>query len=192
MNNNEFKKIADYVMPEMDIFPSDMAILFGTRHGVKEFCDETLALWNKNLFQRLLISGGCTLGIEKSEAEIIKSELVLMGMPEDKIILEDKSTNTGENVIFSKMVVEKKIGKDVIKSVLGIGKISSSRRYLMTLERHWPEVSKSIYPINYFSVSRNDWHTHEEFRRRVLLEWEKIPGYIEKGFLAEVKIQDFP
>jgi hypothetical protein len=73
-----------------------------------------------------------------------------------------------------------------IKSVLVIGKICSLRRYLMTLERHWPGLIVSACPVNYFGVAKNRWHTHPDFRARVLAEFEKIPAYLQQGFLREL------
>ncbi|MFZ4715798.1 MAG: YdcF family protein [Bacteriovoracaceae bacterium] len=187
MDIQKLKEIEAYIMPEIGVFPCDLALLFGTRHGVKEFCDETFRLWKGNFFKHLLISGGCTLGIQQSEAEIIKDQLISLGMPDSIIILEDRSTNTGENVIFSKQVAEQYFGKDAVNSILGIGKISSTRRYLMTIERHWP-LEKCFHSVNYFKVVKSEWHKDEDFRNRVLLEWEKIPGYIKEGFLVEIEI----
>jgi uncharacterized SAM-binding protein YcdF (DUF218 family) len=108
------------------------------------------------------------------------------GIPENVIILEDQSANTGENVVFSKTLIEERFGAQTIQSILAIGKVCSARRYLMTLERHWPGPKKSVHGVNYFGVRLEDWHTCEEFRRRVFLEFEKIPEYLKSGFLREL------
>lgn len=41
-------------------------------------------------------------------------------------------------------------------------------------------------PVNYFGVPADCWHEHDEFRARVLDEFDKIPGYLSKGFLEEI------
>ena len=56
----------------------------------------------------------------------------------------------------------------------------------MTIERHWPGLEKFACPINYFGVPKNRWHEHDEFRTRVLSEFEKIPEYIKQDYLTEV------
>lgn len=180
--------IADYVMPSVPEGKADLGLLFGTRHGVEEFCDVAYALWQRGMFPKLLISGGATGGQAEPEAEVIAARLLQNGMPAEALILEKAATNTGENVIFSRRLAEELLGQDSIKSLLVIGKVCSMRRYLMTLARHWPQPRRFACAVNYFGVERERWHEHEEFRRRVLAEFTKIPAYLEQGFLREVDL----
>jgi hypothetical protein len=73
-----------------------------------------------------------------------------------------------------------------IRSLVAGGKISSLRRYLMTLERRWPGSKKMILPINYFSVLKHEWTNDPEFKSRALTEWERIPCYEQMGFLKDI------
>ena len=186
MPNDAFQHIGDYMMPLLPPLPSDLGFLFGTRHGVPEFCEAAYALWREGMFQHLLISGGKTGGQPLSEAELIGQCLVALGMPASRMILETAATNTGENVRFGRAAVAEQMDLAAIRSVLVIGKVCSTRRYLMTLQRHWPGLRMSVCPINYFGVPVERWHEHEEFRARVLGEFSKIPGYLDQGFLHEI------
>jgi uncharacterized SAM-binding protein YcdF (DUF218 family) len=186
MPMHDLAAIADYVMPRVPEGRADLGLLFGTRHGVEEFCEAAHALWRRGMFPRLLISGGVTGGQARPEAEIIAERLLALGMPEDALILETAATNTGENVILSRQKVEQTVGLGSVRSLLVIGKVCSMRRYLMTLERHWPQPRRFACAVNYFGVERECWHEHEEFRKRVLAEFEKIPEYIRMGFLREI------
>ena len=68
--------------------------------------------------------GGCFReGQKKSEAQIIKEHLVVMGVEEDRILLEDKSTTTNENFRFGKGIVEAHSGKEYYQ--LNTGFLSS-------------------------------------------------------------------
>ncbi|MCS0591765.1 YdcF family protein [Massilia norwichensis] len=145
-------------------------------------------LWQRGMFPKLLISGGATAGQAEPEAEVIAARLVEKGMPAEALLLERAATNTGENVIFARRLAEHALGKDSIESLLVIGKVCSMRRYLMTLERHWPQPRRFACAVNYFGVARERWHEHEEFRRRVLAEFTKIPAYLEQGFLRELDL----
>src|SRR5690606_17108266 len=80
----------------------------------------------------------------------------------------------------------KSVSPSSIGSVLAIGKICSTRRYAMTLEKHWPGLRLSCWGVNYFGVSTDSWFTHDEFRRRVIDEFIKIPHYLERGFLCDL------
>ena len=93
--------------------------------------------------------------------------------------------NTGENVIFSLPVIDAALGLQNVRSVICLGNTWTARRYPMTLHRHWPEVRKMLVTIDCFAVPRNAWHTHAEFRRRMLREWDKIAPYTARGFIAQ-------
>ena len=186
MDAADLQRIAAYVMPAMPPRRSDLGFLFGTRHGVPAFCDAAWALWQDGMFGRLLISGGATGGMARTEAEVIGSALVRRGMPEDVLILETAATNTEENVVLGRARAAQCLDAEAVRSILAIGKVCAARRYLMTLRRHWPGVHTSLCTVNYFGVPVERWHAHPEFRRRVLAEYEKIPRYLRKGCLQEL------
>jgi uncharacterized SAM-binding protein YcdF (DUF218 family) len=187
MQSSDLQRIAAYVMPA---FPppqrSDLGFLFGTRHGVPEFCQTAWTLWQQGMFTRLLVSGGQTGTLVRTEAEVIGEELARLGMPASALILETAAIHTGENVIFGKRSIGAVMELESVRSVLVIGKICSTRRYLMTLQHHWPGLRLSVCPVNYFGVPAERWHEHAEFRARVLGEFEKIPRYLALGYLEEI------
>jgi uncharacterized SAM-binding protein YcdF (DUF218 family) len=117
---------------------------------------------------------------------MIAERLVGLGVPETVLIRETAATNTGENVRFGRARVAEAMDLAAIRSVVVIGKICSARRYLMTLQRHWPGLRMSLAPVNYFGVPAERWHEHAEFRARVLGEFDKIPRYTAEGFLQEI------
>lgn len=186
-SSKHLRLVGAYMMPEVPLLPSDLGFLFGTRHGVEEFCSAALALWERGMFRTLLVSGGATAGDPEPEADVIARRLEALGMPRSALILEREATNTGANVILGLRKLDETLDRAAIRSVLVIGKACSLRRYLMTLERHWPGLAVSACPVNYFGVAADCWHEHEEFRQRVLAEYEKIPGYLQQGFLSEVQ-----
>ncbi len=186
MTADDLLRISRYVMPAVSAQPSSLGFLFGTRYGVEEFCQETYALWQAGMFGKLLVSGGATAGHPRAEADVIAERLVELGLPASILILETEATNTGENVILGRRRVAETMDLNQVDSVLVIGKVCAMRRYLMTLARHWPEVSVSACAVNYFGLPVERWHEDEEFRRRVLAEFGKIPSYLERGFLREL------
>jgi uncharacterized SAM-binding protein YcdF (DUF218 family) len=187
MTAGDLLSISNYVMPALPLHPAKLGFLFGTRHGVEEFCRETHALWQRGMFERLLVSGGATAGQATPEALVIAERLVELGIPESILILECEATNTGDNVILGRRKVAQAIDLAEVDSVLVIGKVCAMRRYLMTLARHWPGITVSACAINYFGLPAERWHEHDEFRRRVLAEFHKIPQYLEQDFLRELE-----
>jgi uncharacterized SAM-binding protein YcdF (DUF218 family) len=186
MTADDLLSISNYVMPTLPLQPAKLGFLFGTRHGVEEFCRETHALWQRGMFEHLLVSGGATAGQARPEAEIIAERLTELGMPPSILILEAQAANTGQNVILGRRKVAEHMDLSQIDSVLVIGKVCAMRRYLMTLARHWPGITVSACAINYFGLPAERWHEHAEFRARVLAEFHKIPHYLEQDFLCEL------
>ena len=54
----------------------------------------------------VVVSGGQGAGEDISEAECMRRYLVGRGVPEGRILLEDRSTSTSENLAFSKQAIE--------------------------------------------------------------------------------------
>jgi uncharacterized SAM-binding protein YcdF (DUF218 family) len=164
---------------------ADLLFVFGTREDVALRADTAGRLWREGLFRWAIVSGGVTPGSPLTECEIIKAAMVARGIPHHRILEEHRSTNTGENVIFSLPVLDAALGLANIRSVICLGNTWTARRYPMTLQRHWPEVEKMLITVDAFVVPRALWHTDANFRRRVLSEWDKIEPYKASGFIAE-------
>jgi uncharacterized SAM-binding protein YcdF (DUF218 family) len=167
------------------IKPADLLFVFGTREDVARRVDEAFRLWREGFFQWSIVSGGVTPGSQFSECEIIKSAMVARGVPPERILEEHRSTNTGENVIFSLPVIDAALGLKNIRSVICLGNSWTARRYPMTLHRHWPEVEKMLITVDSFETPLSLWHTDAVFRARILSEWDKIEPYKARDFIAE-------
>lgn len=165
--------------------PADLLFVFGTRHDVDERVAEAARLWREGYFRWAIVSGGVTPGDARSECAVITDAMIACGIPADIILREDHAMNTGENVIFSVPVIDVAIGLKNIRSVICLGNTWTARRYPMTLHRHWPEVEKMLVMVDTFETPRSLWHTDPEFRRRMLIEWDKIEPYKARGFIAE-------
>ncbi|KZL12641.1 hypothetical protein PsAD2_03947 [Pseudovibrio axinellae] len=151
-----------------------------------------LKLWRDGLVARILVTGGQVTGTGQLEAEVMCEGLVAAGVPEEKIVLETRATNTGENVRFSIELLKQLDLYDDIHSVIAVGSASASRRYLMTLERYWPDLVKMLMASNRYPVSADKWHEHPEFAADVLREWNKIQPYLDAGYLKELSPQTCP
>jgi uncharacterized SAM-binding protein YcdF (DUF218 family) len=170
---------------ETELEPADLLFVFGTREDVALRIEAACRLWREGFCRWAVVSGGMTAGADRSECAIIADGMVARGVPDEKILREDRALNTGENVIFSLPVIEAVIGLANIRSVICLGNTWTARRYPMTLHRHWPEVKKMLVTIDSFAVPRSEWHTDREFRRRMLREWDKIAPYKARGFVAD-------
>jgi len=108
-------------------------------------------------------------------------------LPLDKLLLENKSTNTLENVLFSKKLLEEKNKLKNIKSILIIAKNYHARRALMTLKKYFPKYIK-FYVATYdaYGFDKNNWWKKVEDKSRVINEFKKIKKYLAKKDIEEL------
>lgn len=72
---------------------------------LKERLDEAYERFQQFGHKYIIVSGG-GVGSRQSEAELMKEYLVDKGVPAKRILKEDKSHNTVQNLIFSKQLME--------------------------------------------------------------------------------------
>ena len=182
------KAVTDYLLVETSLRKADLIFVFGN-HSRTPLAQQAAKLYKKGFAKKIVVSGGVYGDHPLKEADDIAQQLIKAGIPKEDILIEDKAQNTGENVIYSKQLVEEKIGLDKVSSVIAIGNIIAARRFLMTLERHWPGLDLVSAPVNMHDVPKEKWYTVEKFKQQVLTEYKKIPDYFRQGFLAEVKLK---
>ena len=189
-NLDELNKIKARMLPKTQIKPANLLIVFGTTYGIDLFVDNIVSLYQKGFCKYILCTGGNVAvynGKSDVESLILKELLIENGIPTDKILVETKSKNTGENLQFSVPILEKKFGKiDNIKSIIGVGKIHGTLRFLMTMCKYFPDTEKMFFPINVFGCDENLWYLNDNFYKKLMLENKKIDAYLQEGFIAEL------
>ena len=85
---------------------------------LQERLNYTIEYLNKNTDAIAVVSGGQGIGEIITEAEGMKRYLIAHGISENRIIKEEKSTSTYENMIYSKKVYEETIGKKLDKVMI--------------------------------------------------------------------------
>lgn len=73
---------------------------------LKSRLDKAIEYFNKNPASKFILSGGQGHDEPVSEAFAMKKYLLSQNIPEEKIIMEDQSTTTYENMLFSKRLIE--------------------------------------------------------------------------------------
>lgn len=183
--DKEQQQITDYIFLPPDPQSCDIGFVFGTRlAGPVERAHEAYAL---GLVPRLVLSGGKNRHTGVVEADRMASELTGRGVPADCLLLENRSSNTLENVLLSREVIENRLGLENVRSMLVIAKHYHVRRAMMTLKRHFPAGTVlRPFPYDALGFTCSDWHEHEIGTELVMSEWGKIPKYLAKGDLAEL------
>ena len=99
-------------------------------------------LYLQGFAPKLLFTGGLGRNTDDkwsgSEAARFARVAQEMGVPREDILLEDKSTNTAENILFTRRLLEDR-GIDHGR-LLGVHQQFMERRIYAAMKRHWPEV----------------------------------------------------
>jgi uncharacterized SAM-binding protein YcdF (DUF218 family) len=184
----EISIISDFLMEqdsESNLPKSDAIFVFG--HIDKRVAEHTGNLFLKNKASKIIISGG--IGTAKkdpagfpSEAEYFSSVIKNMGVPENIIFLENKATNTLENVLFGmKKAQEEKLA---VNSVIIVSVPFLLCRAQATFLKHYPDIK--IYKSS-FSVENIDYNNISSIKR-LLAEVDRLDTYAQKGDIAKVQI----
>ncbi|GIP24683.1 YdcF family protein [Paenibacillus sp. J22TS3] len=80
---------------------------------LKQRLDASLPYLNQHKAVPVIVSGGRGPGEDITEAEAMKRYLVDRGISEERILLEDRSTSTKENLLFSKTIIQGRGGKSL-------------------------------------------------------------------------------
>lgn len=151
------KILWDYQHMDHTVEKADCILVLGN-HDLR-VAEYAAQLYMEGYAPYLVISGGLgnyTKGRWKtSEADLFASIAINAGVPEKYIIKEDKSTNTGENIIFTKELLAKK-GLEFNSFIL-VQKPYMERRSYATFKKHWPEkkVMVTSPPIPFEKYTEN-------------------------------------
>lgn len=149
-------------------------------------------LFNGGWAPLLLFSGhlgSLTSGMwSRSEAEIFADVAVGMGVPRERILVENRSTNTGENVDFSRQLLT---AKGLLpRKAIAVQKPYMERRTLATFQQRWPGLDVTVTSPQ---IAFYDYPT-DAFRKDDLIhimvgDLQRLIVYGRKGWSAP---QDVP
>ena len=183
-STDELAKILwEYNNLEQPLRKSDAILVLGSndirvaRHGAELFLQGYAPL--------VIFSGG--FGVltshlfDKPEAEVFADEAIRLGVPSEKILIENRSTNTGQNIVYTRELLEKK-GLDV-SSFIVVQKPYMLRRPYATFKKQWPgkdfavsgpEISYEAYP--------NEMISRDLLINIMVGDTQRIKIYPEQGF----------
>ena len=136
--------IWDYLGMHQEPTKADCIVGFGNFNT--DIARRAAELYHQGYAPKILFTGGLGRNTKSlfPEPEAVKFARVAMecGVPEEDIILEDKSTNTKENIDFMRDIFEKQeIPHD---HVLGVHQPFMERRICAALGVYWPELNFSV------------------------------------------------
>jgi uncharacterized SAM-binding protein YcdF (DUF218 family) len=185
--------IWDYLQMHQPLKICDAIFLLGNR-------DERTAKYAAELFlegygEWLVISGGNANKFwgEMSEAEHFAQIAMQMGVPKEKLILEDKAISTGENVTLTYTLLQKLQLK--FNSMLIVQKPYMERRAYATLKKQWPDSNTEFY-ITSPPIPFEDYYGYDEANSKdniinLMVGYvQRIKEYPKLGFQIEQPMPD--
>jgi uncharacterized SAM-binding protein YcdF (DUF218 family) len=130
---------------------------------------------------------------QEPEADQFAAIAVGMGVPAESILIENRSTNTGENVLFTQQLLAAK-QIDPAKFIL-VQKPYMERRSYATFKKRWPDkealvTSPSGSFEQYLSRYSNDALSTDDVISIMVGDLQRIRLYPAKGFQIEQHIPD--
>lgn len=152
-------------------------------------------LYYKGYADKVIFSGGYGKKTKKvwqePEAEKFAQIAIKLGVPKEKIYIENQSTNTSENFQFVKQLIQK--NKMPIKSCLIVGRPYVEKRSYAVLKKVMPEQKEIIVSEN---VSCEEYFNRYKGARKreeisVLVgDIQRMKVYAEKGWQIEVEMPE--
>ena len=152
-------------------------------------------LYHQGYAPKIMFTGGLGRNTTRlfTEPEAVRFARVAMecGVPEEDIILEDKSTNTKENIDFMREIFEKQgIPHD---HVLGVHQPFMERRIVAALGIYWPELnftvtSPQVTIPEYLAAAREQGMTENASISVIVGDFQRIDLYAKLGYQTPQEI----
>ena len=184
-----------YHLLNHDLAASD-AILVLCSHD-KKVAERGAQLFLDRWAPLLIFSGG--LGVitrniwNEPEADQFAEIAIALGVPRERILIENRSTNTGENVLFTKrLLAQKQI--DPAKFIL-VQKPYMERRSFATFRKNWPDkdvlvTSPQVSFAEYLENYVNSELSTDDVVSIMVGDLQRIKVYADKGFQIPQEIPD--
>ena len=177
------KNIWGFLGPDYAVDKSDFLLVMGSSDlRVARYASE---FWFKGLAGYVIVSGGSGKLTKEmwavSEARNFSRIMIDEGVPKDKIILEEKAANTGDNIVNSQKLITG-LGLPANSGIL-ITKPYMKRRAFNTASKQWTEVNWSVsaeeVSFDDYLRKQNDPH---HFISIMVGDLQRIKIYADSGF----------
>jgi len=189
-STDELAKILwDFNVMHHEVEKADVIIVLGS-HDTR-VAERGAQLFLDGMAPKILFSGGLGRLTKDTwtdpEAEIFSKIAVQMGVPESAILIENKSTNTGENINFSMNFLEEH--GIMLRSIILVHKPYMERRLFATWMKLFPDIKASITsPQISYDNYPNDLISKNDMINIIVGDTQRIKFYPDKGFMIDQKI----
>lgn len=124
-----------------------------------------------------------------AEADLFAERALEKGVPKEAILIENKSTNTGENIKFTqKLLAERGL---ICNKLILVQKPYMGRRSFATAKQHWPDKDLlTTAPLIEFKDYINEEFSYGKVINIMVGDLQRIKLYPAKGFQVYQEIPD--
>lgn len=153
--------------------------------------DRVAELWRQGLAPWVVMSGGLgnfTEGVfHQPEANLFAERAIELGVPEEVVLIENLSTNTGENVSLTQRVLDQS-GVSA-KTAIAVQKPYMERRTYATIRAQWPELDVQVTsPKLDFESYCNEDIPKDQVISIMVGDLQRIIEYPKQGFMIEQEV----
>ncbi|MFF7155848.1 ElyC/SanA/YdcF family protein [Streptomyces sp. NPDC008139] len=150
-------------------------------------------LYRAGMFPTVVFTGDTSAATQarfpRGEATHYREHALSLGVPDEAILLEPKATNTGQNIGFSREVLEN--AGITVTGLLLISMPYMQRRAYATCRKVWPEVEPVCVsqPLPYDEYVR----THDDEKQLIDMlmgDMERVMEYPKRGFAIEQHVPE--
>lgn len=186
-------KFVKAVSPDLPFVPSRLCVVFGNQNRdiVRRMAHHAAKLYINGLTRKMIVTGGVPFDDNKdlsTEAEYARKILLGYGISGKNILLENKSTNSFENVVNARRILRANERRLEREPVIFLGQKYAAARFLMTIAKNWPEVTPTFVGFHNFDRDAKYWHTCPQITGVLYHDRMKWDGYIQKGHIRPVNI----
>jgi uncharacterized SAM-binding protein YcdF (DUF218 family) len=173
----------DYHHMHHTLVPSDCILVLGSHD--QRVARRGADLYLDGLAPLLVFSGGLgrlTKALwQETEADLFARIAVELGVPREAILIENRSTNTGENILFSRQLLD--ANGLMPQKFIVVQKPYMERRSYATFKKQWPDKELQVTsPQLSFAAYPTDDISLERVINIMVGDLQRIKLYPEKGF----------
>ncbi len=193
------RKIFDYLY--VNDVPEKSDIIIGFGHFDLNIARRCASLFLDGYARKIVFTGGVGAGtadLDKPEAQAFL-DVVLKeypGIKRSDVLVEDKSSNTTENLFFTNELLQKDVPGmslgEKAKTVMIVASPSRQRRVWLTCKKHFQGVNwNNVPPVSDYDNEVALFNTkNRDFVERLYGEVYRLMHYPSKGFIVKEPIPD--
>jgi len=191
---NTQKKVTiiwDYLQMNHTLKQADIIWALGS-HDLR-VADRAAELWHASLAPHVVMSGGLgnlTKGVFlEPEANLFANRAIELGVPKEMILIENLSTNTGENVSMTRRILDQS-GIDA-QSAIAVQKPYMERRTYATIRAQWPKLKVQVTsPQLNFTNYCNGEIPSDQVISIMIGDLQRIIEYPKLGFMTKEDVPE--